>query len=480
MTRSSLTRWARGRPHWNCAVRSVICGLLAAAVLQFFCLLPSSASDLGPDSTAGSDQQGRFLRLGLAKSAVVKLPAAAKDVIVGDNAIVDVVIRNRNTAYLFARSAGQTNVFFFDAEGREILQLDLEVTVDSRALKQLLDRSLPGNKIEVDSTGSSIVLKGMVASAEDARMAENLATRFAGGTGGQDAGIVNLLKIAQSDQVLLKVRIVELKRTVLKNLGINIDASFSFGALDFAFKNSPVSPLGSLGERLLNTSGAWSSGGTSVEATLQALEKNGLATTLAEPTLTAVSGAAASFLAGGEFPYTVCDETDTLQSCTVQFKPYGVSLGFTPTVLSEGRIALNINTEVSELGKLVLGVPSIDTRKAQTSVEMPSGGSMMMAGLIKDLTLQDLKGTPGLKSLPVLGALFSSREYQKDQTELVVIVTAYTASPVSEKQLATPLDGYNDSTDLQQIFLGRLNRVYGLPGDAPNTVYHGRVGHIID
>lgn len=480
MTRSNRTLCARKRLYLKWKTQRAICGMLAAAVLLFVCLLPASATDLGSQSSPTSQQQGRFLRLGLAKSAVVKLPAAAKDVIVGDNAIVDVVIRNRNTAYLFARSAGQTNVFFFDAEGGEILQLDLEVTVDSRALKQLLDRSLPGNQIEVDSTGSSIVLKGMVANAQDAKMAESLATKFAGGTDGQDAAIVNLLKVAQSDQVLLKVRIVELKRTVLKNLGINLDATFSVGALDFAFKNEAVTPLDSLGERLLDTSGAWSSGGASVEARLQALEKNGLATTLAEPTLTAVSGASASFLAGGEFPYTVCESNDNFQNCTVEFKPYGVSLGFTPTVLSEGRIALNINTEVSELGRLIFGVPSIDTRKAQTSVEMPSGGSMMMAGLIKDVTLQDLKGTPGLKSLPILGALFSSREYQKDQTELVVIVTAYTANPVSERQLATPLDGYNDPTDLQQIFLGRLNRIYGLPGDAPNTVYHGRVGHIID
>ena len=465
---------------WCSIARSAILGLLVVAVTQFACMMPAKATDLGGDPSVASSQPGRFLRLGLAKSAVVKLPAAAKDVIVGDNAIVDVVIRNRNTAYLFARSAGQTNVFFFDTDGRQILQLDLEVTVDSRALKQLLDRSLPGNKIEVDSTGSSIVLKGTVASAADAKVAENLATRFSGGASGQDAAVVNLLKIAQSDQVLLKVRIVELKRSVLKQLGININAAFSVGALDFAFKNEPVSGLDSLGERVLNTGGAWSAGGTTVEARLKALEKNGLASTLAEPTLTAVSGASASFLAGGEFPYTVCNGNDNFQDCTVQFKPYGVSLGFTPTVLSEGRIALNINTEVSELGKLIFGIPSIDTRKAQTSVEMPSGGSMMMAGLIKDVSLQELKGTPGLKSLPVLGALFSSREYQKDQTELVVIVTAYTANPVSEKQLTTPLDGFNDPTDLQQIFLGRLNRVYGLPGDAPDTVYHGRVGHIID
>lgn len=457
-----------------------VCAVLVAAALQILHAPFTSASDLGSSASAPALQRGKFLRLGLAKSAVVKLPSAAKDVIVGDNAIVDVVVRNRNTAYLFARSAGQTNVFFFDAEGREILQLDLEVTLDSLALKQLLDRSMPGNRIEVDSTGASIVLKGSVSSAEEAKMAENLATKFAGGASGQEVSIVNLLKITQGDQVILKVRIVELKRSVLKRLGINLEASLSVGALDFALENNPVSPLDTLGERLLDATAGVSSGGASVEARIQALEKQGLATTLAEPTLTAVSGASASFLAGGEFPYTVCDGNDTSLDCTVQFKPYGVSLGFTPTVLSEHRIALNINTEVSELGRLIYRVPSIDTRKAQTSVEMPSGGSMMMAGLIKDVTLQELKGTPGLKSLPILGALFSSRDYQKDQTELVVIVTAYIANPVSEKQLATPVDGLTDPTDAQQIFLGRLNRLYGGPGNEPARVYHGQVGHIID
>lgn len=465
---------------WWGAARVTMRSVMAAALLNFTPVSSVSASDLGGNTSIGDHHAGKFLRIGLAKSAVVKLPANAKDVIVGDNAIVDVVIRNRNTAYLFARSAGQTNVFFFDSEGREILQLDLEVTVDSQALKKLLDRSMPGNRIEVDSTGSSVVLKGMVSSAEQAKMAENLAARFAGGTSGQEMSVVNLLKVTQGDQVILKVRIVELKRSVLKRLGINLEASLSVGALDFALENNPVSPLDTLGDQLLDAAGAISSGGASVEARIQALEKHGLATTLAEPTLTAVSGASASFLAGGEFPYTVCDGENNAIDCTVQFKPYGVSLGFTPTVLSEGRIALNINTEVSELGRLIFRVPSIETRKAQTSVEMPSGGSMMMAGLIKDITLQDLKGTPGLKSLPILGALFSSREYQKDQTELVVIVTAYIANPVSEKKLATPVDGLNDATDAQQIFLGRLNRIYGVPGDEPASVYHGRVGHIIE
>jgi pilus assembly protein CpaC len=157
-----------------------------------------------------------------------------------------------------------------------------------------------------------------------------------------------------------------------------------------------------------------------------------------------------------------------------------VTLGFTPTVLSSSRIALNISTEVSELGDREGGIPAIDTRKAQTSVEIPSGGSMMMAGLIKNVTNQKLKGTPGLRSLPVLGALFSSRDYQSNQTELVVIVTPYIVGAVKPKQLATPTDKFSLPTDSQQVFLGRLNRVYGASGERPAGVYHGRIGHIVE
>lgn len=464
---------------------------IVAAGLPGLPVPPAQATDAGVVDTSGAMRQdGRLLRLGLSKSAVIKLPAGAKDVIIGDDSLVDVVLRNRNTAYLFARSAGQTNIFFFDEKGQEILQLELEVTVDSKGLRRLLDRALPGNRIQIESTGSNIVLKGTVASAQDAKTAEDLTNRFLSSSSGSGSGfgffssrsgsssgaVVNLLKIAEGDQVLLKVRVVELKRTVIKKLGINLEADFGVAT----FKNTPVSILDELGSDLLDSSIKLAAGGTSIDMQIKALEEQGLATTLAEPTLTAVSGAAASFLAGGEYPYKVCSGDDNTLKCAIQFKPYGVSLAFTPTVLSENRIALNIATEVSELSREIFGIPSIDTRKAQTSVEIPSGGSMMMAGLIKDVTLQDLNGTPGLRNLPVLGTLFSSRDYQKNQTELVVIVTPYIAQPVNPRELATPLDKYNEPTDLQQIFLGRLNRIYGLPGDKPEGVYHGAVGHIID
>jgi pilus assembly protein CpaC len=285
--------------------------------------------------------------------------------------------------------------------------------------------------------------------------------------------VINLLKVAQGSQVMLKVRVVELKRTVLKQMGVNLSAELSMGSINAEILNVPSSIDNPVLDSVL--------GGSKITMNIEALEEQGLAKTLAEPTLTAVSGAPASFLAGGEFPFRVCNSTgNNTLFCEIQFKPFGVSLAFTPTVLAENRIALNIATEVSEIVDRTLGNPSIDTRKAQTSVEIPSGGSMMMAGLIKDVSTQKLRGTPGLRTLPVLGALFSSRDYQQNQTELVVIVTPYIAEAVHQGQLATPADGFNEPTDLQQIFLNRLNRVYGLPGERPSGAYHGKVGHIVD
>lgn len=470
----------------------------AAMALIAMALLPhgmpaARAADTQVLDATGAQKDGRFLRLGIAKSAVVKLPVAAKDVIIGNDAVVDVVLRNRDTAYLFARTAGQTNIFFFSPDGQEILHLDLEVTLDTKALKKLIDRALPGNAIEVDSTGGSVVLKGTVPDAQTSATAEDLARRFvkgsipaAGGSAPKDnEEVLNLLRIAEGDQVMLKVKVVELKRTIIKQLGVNLSGSFSAAGINFDFINKTTGldlvdgpEIGNL----FGLAGSYVNGGTKIDAVVRALESQDLATVLAEPTLTAISGAPANFHAGGEYPYTVCENqgVDVLGTCSVEFKPFGVSLAFTPTVLSGGRIALNVRTEVSDIVDRVLGNPVLDTRNAQTSVEVPSGGSVMLAGLIRDVSRQKLQGTPGLKSIPVLGALFSSRDYQKNQTELVVIVTPYLAKAVKEEELATPLDGYNPPTDLQQIFLGRLNRVYGVPGEAAQGTYHGKVGHIID
>lgn len=460
---------------------------IAALVTVLAVFNPMQARPVHAEETtidlSGQQMAGRMLRLGLEKSAVLQLPVPAKDVIVGNPAMVDVVLKNRKTAYLFARTAGQTNIFFLDAAGQQILKLDIEVTLDTKALKALLDRAIPGNAIQVDSTGSNIVLKGQVSDAQQGKTAEDLAKQF---TTAWQGAVLNLLNVSEGNQVMLKVRVVELKRTLLKRLGISLDGTITSGPFNFDFQNS-TSPV-----NLPHTfDGIASFAGPPVDisATIRALEESGLATILAEPTLTAVSGAPARFRAGGEYPYSTCDlpdgnSTNQFLTCTTLFRDYGITLDFTPTVLAEGRIALNVFTEVSDLAPNIYGTePVIDTRNAQTSIELPSGGSMMLAGLIKNSSTQKMENTPGLRSLPVLGALFSSQEFERKQSELVVIVTPYIVNPTEARKLATPIDRFNNATDLQQFFLGRLNKVYGLPDAEPAKnagAYHGQVGHIIE
>lgn len=442
---------------------------LALAVLP---MATARASDL--DFTAGVAEadDGNFLRIGLNKSAVIKLPAAAKDVIVGDPSVVDVVVRNKNTAYLFGRTAAQTNIFFFDANGAEILHLDLEVTLDGKAAKKLIDRTMPGNNIRVDTTGNSVVLRGSVANATEAKMAQDLAAKAVG----NPEAVVNALTIAGGDQVMLKVRVVEVERSILKSLGINLDAAFSIGNLSAGLATSnPV-----IGSAIASSVG-FANGDLSAEASIRALEQQGLVRTLAEPTLTAISGQRAQFLAGGQFPYISgrdCDDNGRNCINIITYKDFGVKLGFTPMVLGEGRIELKIATEVSELADSVTG--ALNTRAADTTLELPSGGSMMLAGLIKDTTSQQISGTPGLKDLPVLGALFRSRNYTSGQTELAVLVTPYIVKPVAEKDLATPADRLASPSDPDQILWGKLNRVYGTANKHPIGVYHGQVGYIIE
>jgi pilus assembly protein CpaC len=294
---------------------------------------------------------------------------------------------------------------------------------------------------------------------------------------------------------MLRVRVAEIQREVLKQLGVDMRAVFEVGNLTVrALSVNPFSLNGVLSPGLLTESagvfGHYQNGSTDVQGLIQAMERDGLLRTLAEPTLTAISGESAKFLAGGEFPIITgfsCETGNTNCTSTVEFKPFGVGLGFTPVVLTEGRISLRISTEVSELTQenavsTVTGsIPSLKVRRAETTVELPSGGSMVMAGLIQEKTKQEINGTPGLKDLPVLGTLFRSRDFQANQTELVVIVTPFVVTAVNDKQLVTPLDRLNIANDGQTILFGRLNKVYGVAGDAAKgTVYHGNVGFIVE
>ncbi len=472
------------KPVSNCFKPGALMKISACASAMFASFLMFSplvlnnakATDVGVSSNAES---GRFLRIGLGKSMIVHLPADAKDVVVGNTDVVEAVVRTKNMAYLFAKKVGQTNVFFFDANGQQIMNIDFEVALDPTSLQKLIQRTLPGTHIKVDAEGTNFVLTGMAMNPLEAKTAFDLATNM---NGGGDSKIVNAMQIAGEDQVLLQVKIVEIQRDVLKQFGINFKALLDIGG--FAFNLSTLNPF--VSSSAIDSTGFGASGvsGTSnFSGVVRALESDGLLRTLAEPNLTAVSGQAATFLAGGQFPYTLCDYSTKPASCTISFKDYGVGLNFTPTVLTQGRINLKIHTEVSELSSVSTGsqsIPGINTRKADTTLEMPDGGSMMLAGLIRETTRQTVNGTPGLKKLPILGALFRSRDFINNQTELVVMVTPHIVRSVAQKQLETPDKNFNPPSDRQTILFGRLNKVYGAAGKAPQGTYQGNVGYIVE
>ena len=296
---------------------------------------------------------------------------------------------------------------------------------------------------------------------------------------------------------MLKVTVAEVRRDIIKQLGIDLSGSFNYGSS--VVNLNTQNPFSATGQTLTET--AFGGNVKGVNATLRAMDRAGVLRTLAEPNLTAISGETASFVAGGEFPIPnglSCDTTKSPPVCQAQvdFKKFGVSLVFTPVVLSEGRISLKVMTEVSDLSTengltlsvpgstQTLTIPSISTRRAETTVEIPSGGSLALAGMIQEQTKQQINGTPGLMQLPILGALFKSRDYINHQSELVVIVTPYVVRAVAQKQLSRPDDGFADPSDPSNALLGRLNRIYGSankpePQQAGNG-YHGKYGFILD
>jgi pilus assembly protein CpaC len=333
---------------------------------------------------------------------------------------------------------------------------------------------MPNADVHVEGVGDGVVLTGTVASPVEAQQAADVATRLVGGSD----KVVNSIVVKGRDQVMLKVTVAEVARSVIKQLGIDLSASLNYGNTVVTFNNSNPftannAPLVS-GNALSGTFGST----PSVTATLRAMESAGVIHTLAEPTLTAISGESATFIAGGEFPVpagSTCQPTtgsNLIVQCqlSVAFKKFGISLNFTPVVLSEGRISLRVMTEVSELSNENavnlngITIPSIKTRRAETTLEIPSGGSMAMAGLIQDQTKQAINGMPGVDQLPVLGQLFRSQDYVDHKTELVVLVTPYIVRAVAQKDLARPDDGFAPASDSQSALLARINRIYGVSG----------------
>jgi pilus assembly protein CpaC len=447
-----------------------------------------------PDDNADLHGQmnARFLALGVGKSVVIDLPRDIKDVLVADPKIANAVIRSAQRAYIIGAAVGQTNIVFFDSAGQQIAAYDIAVKRDLNGVRAALKATLPNADIQIEGIGDGVVLSGSAATPIEAQQAADLAARLVGGID----KVVNSIAVRGRDQVMLKVTIAEVQRSIIKQLGIDLAANMNYGTAVVQFNNT--NPFTANSAPLVGTNALTTSFGSTptVQATLRAMESAGIVRTLAEPNLTAISGESATFISGGEFPIptgVTCQTTTggAIGQCvqTVSFKKFGISLNFTPVVLTEGRISLRVMTEVSEVSSenaLTGGaggttIPSIKTRRAETTLEIPSGGALAMAGLIQDQTKQAINGLPGLSQLPVLGALFRSRDYVNNQTELMVLVTPYIVRAVAQKDLSRPDDGFAASSDPQADLLGSINRIYGVPGRVePAQNYRGTYGFITD
>jgi pilus assembly protein CpaC len=415
----------------------------------------------GGVKVVASEFGSNFIPLGVGKSVVVDLARDVKDVLVADPKIANAVIRTARRAYLIGTGIGQTNIYFFDAEGRQLAGFDIAVTRDLNGMRGLLRQMFPGGNVQVEGVGDGVMLTGVVANAAESQHVFDIAGRLVG----DNAKVVNGLVVRGRDQVMLKVTVAEVKRDVIKQLGIDMSGSLSRGTavLNFTTNN----PFSTALQTISNT--AVTGQFSSVAGTLRAMERAGVIRTLAEPTLTAISGESATFLAGGELPYPKtfsCGfstfSSTNIETCQtgIDYKKFGVSLTFTPVVLGEGRISLKVMTEVSDLstdnsltlsqagtqsfGSTATTIPSFRVRRADTTVEIPSGGALALAGMIEEQTKQS----------------------------------------VAQADLSRPDDGFADAPDPQTVLLGRLNRLYHTSGSTvrpdPSRSYRGTYGFILE
>lgn len=575
----------------------------------------SSAPRVITVSTRNDGVAHERITLSLDKAAIVQLDNDARDVLVSNPDVVDAVVRTPRRIFLLAQKIGQTNAFFFDGHGRQLLSIDIRVERDVTDLANMLHADLARSDIKVAALNDNIVLTGTIGNAQDSTRAQELAGRFVG----DPTKVVNMLKIGAGEQVMLKVRVAEVSRTIAKQFGIDLSSAAMAAGVPVIAGTS--NPFGLIGRALADASGAqigsvcagaftpntvtqivsgataataaatsaltglanlsstssalngglsgttnlsgtatgamhWvidpatglpvytqnlasnlspsgspagsanfgatgsqsASGSTStstnttntasngtnygstsntnipcnspnnLQGVVKALEQVGLMHTLAEPNMIAVSGETAKFLAGGEFPVPTGRDRDG--NVTITFKKFGVGLSFTPVVMSKSRISLQISTEVSELtntGSFVLQgtsstgltIPALAVRRAETTVELPSGGSFAIAGLMQHATKQVLDSFPGLKEMPVLGALFRSRDFQNNETELVVMVSAYLVNPVSADKISLPTDGFVPATDPETILMGKLNESHKVAQNPLKSAAESKTGFIV-
>lgn len=418
------------------------------------------------------------LNLSQGTGTLVRLSSPMSDVFVANEGIADVQVRSNRQLYVFGKGPGETTVYATAANGKVVYAATVRVGSNLGSVSEMLRLAMPDSAIQATPMNNLVLLTGTVASPDDVAEAQRLVQAYVGST----TQVVSRIRSATPLQVALKVRIAEVNRSLTKQLGVNLltndpTSGFQFGIAQGQgiYLPAPGGEGTGAGQVIRSAIGTTLRGsgklfGLDILGTLDLAEVDGLVTTLAQPTLTALSGETASFLAGGEFPVPI---SQSLGAVTVEYKQYGVGLAFTPYVLADGRISMRVRPEVSELsneGSVKLGeftIPALTTRRAETTVELGSGQSFMIAGLLRNSSTNSINKAPFLGDIPILGALFRSTSYRRAETELVIIVTPYLVRPVSG-QLALPTDGYRAPTDGQRIIGGQSYK--GVSGGAASAV----------
>jgi pilus assembly protein CpaC len=415
-------------------------------VVSIFILLAAVLPITSADAQLASvkvDTEGAFageFRVPLNKSQILRVDQRFGDLRLGNSAIADVVPLTDRTIYVLGKAVGSTSMTILGANGRLLAVVDLMVTFDAQGLKAKLAEIVPSSRIEVRAVNNTMILSGDVASSVELARIIAVAETFAPNS------VRNLLRLQGSQQVLLEVRIAEMSRTAAKHIGINLAGLFG----DFSFLSIPGAGLPSIFAADL----ALRPGSNTIDATLNALEAKDLVKLLAKPNLIALSGETARFLAGGEFPYQIVSDGEV----EIAFKEFGIGLAFTPTVLENGLINIVVEPEVSilDFSAAVRGTPGLSTRKAKTVVELRDGQTFAIAGLIQSNFRDNIEQVPFLGDIPILGALFRSSAYQREETELVIVITPRLVSPVVAGSVALPTDGFAPPSDLDLFLLGNL------------------------
>jgi pilus assembly protein CpaC len=427
--------------------------------------------------TTDASAQTREIRVSVSTGQLVQLSRPAKNVFIADPNIADLQVPSPQGVFVYGKKTGTTSFYALDDAGRVILNANVVVTYNAGDLQRLLQQEAPNAAIRVESTPGGIVISGVVANAEIAERLSVAASRYIG----EKETVINNLKVSGAQQVNLRVRVAEVDRTITKELGFNWQSFVTAGSFTFGLATGRpfLQPTSILGSTLIDRApspnnvsavpgalfGNLTTSRANASGLIDALAAQGLVTILAEPNLTTISGQPASFLAGGEFPIPVAQSGNTAGAITIEFKQFGVSLDFEPTVLSNDHISIKVRPEVSQLsnqGAISTGgvtVPALTVRRAQTTVELGSGDSFAIAGLIQNNSVQDLSKFPALGDVPVIGPLFRSQSFQRNETELVIIVTPYVVRPAGATAMRAPTDGFQPASDLEQIFLQHFNAI---------------------